>query len=327
MTAAEGTTALHAAIVYNPVKVDLDELRAAVAAEEARSGWGPTRWYETSEDDPGARVTSHALATGPAVVISAGGDGTVRAVAEGLLGADTPLALLPSGTGNLLARNLGLPLNDVEASIRAAFGGASRAVDVAIAELEDAGGGRSQQVFLVMAGVGLDADMSENTSSEAKRRIGWLAYVTPIAGSIFAHRLSRVRYRIDAGPPQSARAHTIIVGNCGTLTGNMLLLPEAVIDDGLLDVVMLRPKGRMGWAAIAGRLTVQGVAHRSRLGRRMIRRTPDPRGLAYAQGTRFDVEFESERSVELDGDSFGPIKRARITIDPGALRVCVGDLA
>lgn len=313
----------HAAIVYNPVKVDLEQLRQAVTAEERRLGWGPTRWYETSEDDPGGRATRAALATEPAVVMSAGGDGTVRAVAEGLLEAGIPIALLPAGTGNLLARNLGSPLNDLGASVRSAFGGATRTIDVAVADLEDAQGRRTRQVFLVMAGIGLDADMSENTNPIAKRRVGWLAYVVPIARSIFAHRLFRVRYRIDAGTPRTARAHTIIVGNCGTLTGNMLLMPDAVIDDGLLDVVMLRPRGRFGWAAIAGRLTVQGVAHRSRLGRRMLDRTPGVRGLAYAQGERFDVEFESPRGVELDGDSFGAIKRARITVDPGALQVCV----
>lgn len=116
-----------------------------------------------------------------------------------------------------------------------------------------------------------------------------------------------------------------IVGNCGTPTGNMLLIPAAQVDDGLLDVVMLRPKRRLGWAGIGTWLTVQGIAHRSRFGRSMLRLAPGLRALAYAQGRQFDVRFEFPHVVELDGDGFGLVKRTRITVRPGALRVCVGD--
>ena len=259
------------------------------------------------------------------MVIIAGGDGTVRAVAEVTRGSGTPLALLPAGTGNLLARNLGLPLNDIERSVRVAFSGVTRAVDVAVVDVEDQERRRSTHAFLVMAGIGLDAEMAENTSALAKKHFGWLAYVTPIARSIIRNRLFHVDYRIDGGHMKSSHAHTIIVGNCGTLTGNMLLIPNARIDDGLLDVVMLRPKGRSGWAGIGTRLTLQGIAHRSRFGRRMLQLTPDLRALAYAQGHSFDVRFEVPHSVELDGDSFGKVTRARVTVQPGALLVLVGE--
>lgn len=105
----------------------------------------------------------------------------------------------------------------------------------------------------------------------------------------------------------------------------MLLIPTAKVDDGLLDVVMLRPKGRFGWAGIGTRLTLQGAAHRSRLGRRMIRLAPDLQALAYAQGRRFEAHFETPHGIELDGDSFGLVVRARITVRPGALQICIGD--
>jgi diacylglycerol kinase family enzyme len=103
----------------------------------------------------------------------------------------------------------------------------------------------------------------------------------------------------------------------------MLLIPTAKVDDGMLDVVMLRPKGRFGWARIGTRLTIQGVAHRSQFGRSMFRLAPDLRALAYAQGRQFDVRFQIPHSVELDGDSFGRVVRARITLRPGALGVSV----
>lgn len=316
---------MHAAVVYNPVKVPLDRVRRAVEEQEQEHGWSPSRWYETSGGDAGRSAAEDALAGDPAVILVAGGDGTVRTVAEAVLDSGTPLALLPAGTGNLLARNLGLPLNDLKQSVAAAFAETTRAIDVAVAELEDEAGQRRTHMFLVMAGIGLDAEMAENTSALAKQRLGWLAYVTPIARSIIANRLFHLDYRIDGGHNRSARAHTVIVGNCGTLTGNMLLIPTAEVDDGLLDVVMLRPKGGWGWARIGTRLTIQGVAHRSRLGRRMLRLAPDLQALTYAQGRRFDVRFETPHVIELDGDAFGLVARARITVRAGAIRIRAGE--
>jgi len=316
--------ARHAAVVYNPVKVPLDRVRRAVLDQESAHGWGESRWHETSRDDHGLGAARAALAGEPSVVIVAGGDGTVRTVAEAVYESGTPLALLPAGTGNLLARNLQLPLNDTEAAVASAFSGTTRAVDVAVAVLEDDKGDRRTRAFLVMAGIGLDAEMAENTSALAKERLGWLAYVSPIARSVIANRLFHLDYRIDGGHTRSARAHTVIVGNCGTLTGNMLLIPTAKVDDGLLDVVMLRPKGRFGWASIGTRLTIQGVAHRSRFGRSMLELAPDLEALTYAQGQRLDVHFEAPHGIELDGDSFGRVVRVRITVRRGALQVCIG---
>lgn len=322
---SSGAPGVHAAVVYNPAsRVSLDRVRQVLQAQERHHGWGASRWYATRREDSGRRAAQEALAGRPTVVIVAGGDGTIRAVADVVHGSGVPVALLPLGTGNLLARNLGLARRDLDTSISAAFEGTMRAIDVAVAELEDEAGRRSSQAFMVMAGIGLDAQMADDTSALAKRRLGWFAYVRPVARSILANRLFQVRYRVDAARTKSARAHTIIVGNCGTLTGSMLLLPAALVDDGRLDMVVLRPKGRFGWARIGTRLMVQGVARRSRFGRSMLQLAPDLRALAYAQGRQFDIRFEVPHRVQLDGDSFGSILAARITVRPGALKVCTG---
>ena len=98
-----------AALVYNPIKVDEKHLRARVRDLSREAGWEHPAFYPTTVDDAGQQATSQALARDVDVVLVAGGDGTVRAVSEAIAGSAVPLAILPSGTGNLLARNLGLP--------------------------------------------------------------------------------------------------------------------------------------------------------------------------------------------------------------------------
>lgn len=318
-SSALGSGRKHAAVVFNPVRVAIDQLRDVVAEHENRLGWGESRWHKTSSEDAGRSAAERALADDPDVVIAAGGDGTVRAVAEVMQGTGIAMALAPSGTGNLLARELGLPLNDLPTCVSVAFSGAGREVDVGIVDVQDEWGDRRTRAFVVMAGIGLDAEMAENTSAVTKARLGWFAYVRPIARSVIANRLFHLDYRVDEGPPRSTRAHTVIVGNCGTLTGNLLLLPDAIIDDGRLDVVMMRPKGRFGWARIGTRLAFQGIARRSRFSRTLLDQTAELHSLAYAQGRRFEARFDCPHILELDGDSFGHVVRVRVSVRPHAL--------
>ena len=124
-----------AALVYNPVKIDRDAVDSVLTAIESEVGWEPTLWLETSVEDPGQGQARQAREAGVDVVIAAGGDGTVRAVAEALRGSGLPLALLPSGTGNLLARNLDLTLEDLEHSLRVALTGTDRPIDAAVMQV------------------------------------------------------------------------------------------------------------------------------------------------------------------------------------------------
>ena len=89
------------------------------------------------------------------------------------------------------------------------------------------------------------------------------------------------------------------------------------------DVVMMRPTGRFGWARIGTRLTLQGLARRSPLSRKILQQTPDLHALAYVQGTRFEARFDAPHLIELDGDSFGHITSVRVSVRPGTLHVRV----
>ena len=216
-----------AAVILNPVKVDADALRAAIAAEPAAVDWSETLWYETTESDPGGGQAKQALEAGADVVIAAGGDGTIRAVAEVLGGTSASLALLPSGTGNLLARNLELTLDDMEHSVRTAFDGVDRRIDLAWADIRREGGAVERAAYLVMAGFGLDAKMLSNTDEELKAKVGWLAYVDAIRKALRDENHMRMRYRVDGDGAHRVSAHTLIIGNCGSLPANILLLPTA----------------------------------------------------------------------------------------------------
>lgn len=313
-----------AAVVFNPVKVHLKALRAAVTAAEKSAGWGRTLWFETSVEDPGGAVTRLALERGADVVMAAGGDGTVRAVAEALRGTAIPIGLLPSGTGNLLARNLSLTLDNLPASIETAFLGDDRPIDLGVIEAERADGSRDSHVFLVMAGIGLDAKMLANTRPELKRRVGWLAYVDAILRSLRTNDSVRVRYQVDGRPIRSATVNTIIIGNCGMLPANLLLLPEAVIDDGIFDIVALRPKGFIGWAQIWVKVTWEnGVLRRSSVGRKLMTLSREVRALRYLKGSELVLRLDEPEEFELDGDPYGQAIALKAKVDHLALLVKV----
>lgn len=325
MSPAPAASPRRAAIVYNPIKVDVERLRAAVATAESSEGWAKSLWLETSEEDPGIGQGRQAVAERVDVVIAAGGDGTVRAVSQALRGTGIAISLLPSGTGNLLARNLGLDVNPghLEASVAHAFTGYDSAIDVGVVEVDRPDGTSEEHAFVVMAGLGLDAKMIANTDPELKRRVGWLAYVDAIGRALVDKEVLRLRYRLDGQEERVTRAHTLLVGNCGALPGNILLLPDAEIDDGLFDIVALRPEGVGGWARVwVGIFWENGVLKRSSAGRKLLNLRQKPvRALRYLRGRRLEVRLDGPEEFELDGDEFGVITGFRAHVDPAALIV------
>jgi len=311
-----------AAVIYNPTKVDIDALRAAVTAEASDAGWAETSWYETSVDDVGQGVTGRALADGADLIIAAGGDGTVRAVAEAVRGTGTSVALLPSGTGNLLARNLDLTLNDMPSSVRAAFTGVDRHIDLGVIDIEREDRSRTRHVFVVMAGMGLDAKMIANTDDDLKAKAGWAAYIKAIATSLGDPNELHLRFQLDDRKPKRATVHTVILGNCGSLPANILLLPEAVVDDGLFDVVLMRPGGALGWIRLWLKIAwVNGVLRRTKGGRAIAGERHNDADLHYETGTRFIARLSRPEEIELDGDGFGEATAFSAWIEPGALTV------
>ncbi|NNC12819.1 hypothetical protein HII28_13135 [Planctomonas sp. JC2975] len=323
------------AVVYNPTKADGLVLRSAVhdALKQARKaasaaedpGWDDPVWLETTVDDAGQGLSRRAVEEGADLVLAAGGDGTVRAVAAGLRETGVPLGIVPLGTGNLLARNLAIPLGDVRASVQLALEGADKAIDVGVAELTRENGASSDHVFLVMAGIGIDAAMIENTNPQLKKKVGWLAYVDGGLRSLSSRKFA-IHYQLQGHGRHSAHVNSILAGNCGVLPGNIELMPEAALDDGELDIALLQPRTVFGWLLIWRTVTWENrVLRRTALGRKIIGFTTSDRKrtVSYLRGGSLHVEVENPEPIELDGDGFGTVTGAHFWADAGALVVRV----
>ncbi len=313
-----------AAVIYNPIKVDIDALRTAVHSAAEGAGWGHITWLETSEDDVGQGATAQALKIGVDLVIAAGGDGTVRAVAEALRGSGTSLALIPSGTGNLLARNLNLTLNNLAESIEAAFSGEDQAIDLGMIDIEREGGSRDRHAFVVMAGMGIDAKMIANTDDDLKAKAGIAAYVDAFTKSLRDPDELHLRFKLDDEPTKRAVVHTVIIGNCGSLPANILLMPDAVVDDGLFDLLLMRPGGILGWIRVWTKIAwLNGVVRRTKTGRALAGEHRNDGDLHYQTGVKFVARLSRPEEIELDGDGFGKATAFHAWIEPGALKVRV----
>ncbi|WFE28702.1 diacylglycerol kinase family protein [Solwaraspora sp. WMMD791] len=295
----EQTSAVRSAVVVNPAKVsDLDGLRATVDGALTGAGWAAPMWLETTVDSPGEAQTRQAVDAGAEVVLACGGDGTVMSCVAGLVGTGVALAILPAGTGNLLAANLGLS-TDLTAGIEVAVERATRRLDVG--RLDDG------RYFVVMAGMGFDAKMLAATSEQAKAAIGWPAYVVGALRHLRDRPMS-VRIQVDDRPPVATRALTVLVANVGRLQGGVTLLADAEPDDGQLDVAVLTPRTLRHWLALGWAV----LRRRQRVPRMQVHR-----------GRTVSVVSDRAQPRELDGDLIEPDRTLRATVQPAALLLCV----
>ena len=282
---------------------DVDGFKYRVLQVAQRAGWTEPIWYETTIEDPGHGQTEAALADEVDLIVAAGGDGTVRAVCEEAARTGVAVGILPHGTGNLLARNLGIPLNTRDA-LDVAFAGQDKAIDLAT-YTTDSGVDTS---FLVMAGLGMDAMIMTGVNDQLKEKVGWLAY---FVSGVKALRFPgmKVQISVDDGEFRSFKARTVVIGNVGFLQGGIPLLPDAQIDDGSLDVVVIAPKRFIGWLAIVVRV----MGRQRRTNERLDRLT----------GRKVVIRAEKNMPMQLDGDAVGEGKELRAEVHHGVLLVRV----
>jgi YegS/Rv2252/BmrU family lipid kinase len=273
-------------------------LKKSIDQALAEEGWPAPLWLQTDREDAGESAARRAVAAGVEVLFVCGGDGTVMAAAAALAGTQTALAVIPSGTGNLLALNLRLPA-DVASAVRVVTRGDRRNIDLGEAD------GR---LFAVAAGIGLDAQILAETPRRAKHRLGWPAYAAAALRHLGEPRFP-AKVSLDGGTPIEREVRSVLVANVGRLPGGINLLPEAVADDGLLDVALIAPRRLHDWA---------------RLLTSLMGRHPTGGRLETFRARRVDITTSEPQPREMDGEPLPPGDLLAVRIRPNALTVCVG---
>lgn len=297
------------AFIYNPTKNGAADAKTLINRSVSKADWPEPIFLETTAEDPGYAMAGAALELGADVVIVGGGDGTVRAVAQTLRHTEVPLAIIPLGTGNLLARNLHLDVTDIPGSVQIALFGHQRHIDAGLMELEDGvTGAVSKHSFMVIAGLGMDAEVMNDTNSKLKEHVGWLAY-SEAGLRHMAGRRKKVSIALDDEPAQQRKVRSVLFANCGQLPGGINFVPGALIDDGVLDVVVVSPRSALGWVAMAGKVVFQ---HKNRLP-----------VIDFYRSQRLIIRTVMPVETQIDGDPSGPATQVKVSVEPKAVLVRV----
>lgn len=318
------------ALIVNPVSPRARRAVAAVRAACQGAGLEAPLVLETTIADPGPPQARYAVAQGYDRVVVVGGDGTARLVAGALAGpagqgTETPdrgqldttrpegqsvcLGVVPTGTANLFARSARLS-KDLRAAARLAVRGEPRPTDLGQALLLDEDGVATEHPFLVVAGLGQDAETLAAVTPASKARTRWLAYFGP--GLV---RLRRPGHRLtvtsDGQPLDAGPLWSLLAVNAARLPAGAHVVPGARLDDGLLHLVLVSPRGLLGWARVAS----TGLNP-------WLRAYPrDHRSLAYRSSHHLVVDSDEPVLAQVDGDVVGGVVQARLRIVPGGLLV------
>ena len=273
---------VRALIVFNPIAGQAASFEQDIRA--ARDLWREHGWevdvQPTSGPGDGTRIAREAAEQGYDVVVAAGGDGTVNEVINGLAGTRTALAALPVGTVNVWVRELGMPLQP-RAAAEALLRAQTRAIDL---------GRAGDRYFLLMCGVGLDAAVTAEVRPEEKRKLGVLAYLKTALSVITRYRGTPARITVD-GRTIRSRVLMVVLGNSQLYGGVVKITARASIDDGLLDVCVI--KGSSLWSAPFRILSI--VTQRYNL---------DPK-IEYHRAREVRITARRSLPVQVDGDHIG----------------------
>ncbi len=251
---------------------------------------------ETKGHGDAARVARAGADDNVDAVAVYGGDGTVMQAVAGIAGRDIPVGLIPGGTGNVLAGNLGLPRNPANAA-RVVARGRRRTIDLGRFENSD-----GAQYFSVVCGSGFDAELMARTSGAAKRRWGFAAYVARAFELVLDTVPVPYRVQVD-GKVYDVEATSIMVANCGQFIPPILsIAPGIALDDGHLDVVVIKARGLWQSTGILWQMLQQRV---------------DGVAIRRFRGREVKVEAHPDRPVQLDGEIGGHTPFSATVVDRG----------
>lgn len=310
------------AFILNPSKPTAADARAHIEQFFSQHTVGRAVFYETQLDKDGKACAQEALEAGADAVIAVGGDGTVRTAASAVAGTERPFGIIPIGTGNLFARNMGIPIGDIEAALLVATSHGSRRVDMGRMRLLDSEEPQRGHAFLIIAGIGFDADMIDSTDPDLKRSISWLAYFASGVKHLFSPKYHGDLEITSADGSKHTSTNitfrTLMAGNCGQIPG-FSLMPDAAFDDGILNFEIIDTTGGIiGWANLFGDVLTQTITHKSGQNPLSTNSSVDQ-----IQGVRAEITLQEPALAQVDGDILGKTSHIEFTIEPKALWVRV----
>ena len=291
----------HVAVVAHAGKTlggGLDELRRVLADR----GVGEPIWYEVRKSKQAPSYVTRAVDQGADLVFAWGGDGMVQRTVDALAGTPAAIAILPAGTANILATNLGIP-TEIEAAVDIGLRGTRRCLDVAQMNGER---------FAVMGGAGFDARMIHDAGNGLKNKAGRFAYVWTGARNLRTPCV-KMRVKVDGHVWFDDRASCILFGNVGKLFGGLTTFQDAQPDDGRLEVGVVTAYGVWQWA----RALARTAAHRPE-------RSPF---VELTSGQQISVRFDQAVRYEIDGGARKKTTKLKVEVEPGAITVCVPEPA
>jgi diacylglycerol kinase (ATP) len=276
----------------------LPELRRVLE----RRGLTDVFWREVGKSRFAPEQVRRALAEDVDLIYVWGGDGMVQRCVDVVAGSEAAVAIIPAGTANLLATNLGIP-KEIDAAVEVGLTGERRSIDV---------GRLNGECFAVMAGAGFDARMIGDADGGLKERVGRLAYVWTGAKNI-RQKPFRAKIVVDGARWYDGEASCILLGNVGKLFGGVEAFEDAHPDDGVLELGVVSADGVKEWAGTIARAVV-GTASKS----------------PHAFTTKVhSVRIKLDRKVpyEIDGGDRKKVRKLRVEIQPGAVQICVPERA
>ncbi|WP_165777226.1 diacylglycerol/lipid kinase family protein [Bifidobacterium primatium] len=314
------------AFILNPSKPGAEDIRNQIIAFFKARDLGSPMFVDTQLDKDGKACALEAMDRGADAIVAVGGDGTVRTAASAVAGTDRPFGIIPIGTGNLFARNMGIPLGDIDAALQVAISHGSRKVDMGRMTLLDSDEPQRRHAFLIIAGIGFDAAMIDDTDPALKKNISWLAYFVGGVKNLFTPKY-RGTFTICGpdGKEQKSRTtafRTFMAGNCGQIPG-FALMPEASYDDGILDFELIDTTGGIiGWANLFGDVLHQTITRKAEQNPLSTNSSVDQ-----IQGSRAEIRLEKPALAQVDGDILGKTAHIEFTVEHRALCVRVPEPA
>ncbi len=316
---------VHYAFIVNPSKPQAAERKRHIKRFCAAKGLTEVEFIETRLDKDGRACALEALRNGADVIVAVGGDGTVRTVASAVSGTGHALGIIPIGTGNLFARNMGIPVDDIDAALTVATSHGSRHVDVGRLTLLDDRNADHGHAFLIIAGIGFDAVMIGDTDPELKKNISWLAYFVSGVKNLFAPKYrGNVTITSADGSTHTISGlafRTFMAGNCGQIPV-FSLMPDASYDDGILDFEVIDTSGGLlGWANLFGDVVHQTISGKAGSSPLSTNSTIDQ-----IQGVSAEIMLEKPVLAQVDGDMLPATKHLRFDVERKSLCVRVPEV-